>query len=45
MIVAEAMQKGKVTADKAGFVSRVLQRATVPASSELAPMLILDSEQ
>ena len=45
MIVAEAMQKGRVTADKAGFVSRVLQRATVPASAELAPMLILDSEQ
>lgn len=45
MIVAEAMQKGRVSAAKAGFVSRVLQRSTVPAASELAPMMLLDSEQ
>jgi len=45
MIVAEAMRKGRVSANKAGFVNRVLQRAAVPATSELAPMILLDSEQ
>jgi len=45
MIVAEAMEKGRVSASKAGFVGRVLQRASVPASAELAPIIVLDSEQ
>ena len=45
MIVAEAMEKGRVSASKAGFVNRVLQRATVPAIAELAPIVALESEQ